>query len=79
MNIANAISKRISQLLVDKNMTQYRLAKITCLSGQSLRDILHNRTKDVNSSTVFLIASAFGLSLKEFYDSPLFDAENIEA
>lgn len=79
MNIANAISKRISRLLVDKNMTQYRLAKITCLSGQSLRDILHNRTKDVNSSTVFLIASAFGLSLKEFYDSPLFDAENIEA
>ena len=79
MNIANAISKRISQLLVDKNMTQYRLAKITCLSSQSLRDILHNRTKDVNSSTVFLIASAFGLSLKEFYDSPLFDAENIEA
>ena len=79
MNIANATAKRISQLLIEKNKTQYKLRQETCLSEKTLIGLLHNRTKDVNSSTVFLIASAFGLSLKEFYDSPLFDAENIEA
>lgn len=79
MNIANATAKRVSQLLLEKKMTQYRLAKITCISDQTLLDLLHCRTKDINSNTVFLIASAFGMKLKEFYDSPLFDEDNIEA
>ena len=78
MNIANAIAKRISGLLIEKNMTQYKLSKKTCLSQSTLTDLLHYRTKDINSSTVYLIASAFGLSLSEFYNSPLFNEENIE-
>lgn len=78
MNIAEATAKRISELLLEKNKTQYRLQKETCLSEKTIRDILHNRTKDINSSTVYLIASAFGLSLSEFYNSPLFNEENIE-
>ena len=79
MNIAIATAKRISQLLKEKSFTQYRLSKETCISGQALRDILHFRTKDINSSTVFLIASAFGLTMQEFYNSPLFDPKNIDA
>lgn len=79
MNIAEATAKRISLLLREKNKTQYKLIKETCLSEKTLRDILHFRTKDINFNTVFLIASAFGMKLKEFYDSPLFDEENIEA
>ena len=78
MNISVATAKRISQLLKEKDFTQYRLAKETCISGQALRDILHFRTKDINSSTVFLIASAFGLTMEQFYASPLFNPDNIE-
>ena len=78
MNIAHATAKRVAELLAEKEMTQYRLAKITCISDQTLLDLLHNRTKDINSSTVFLIASAFGLTMKEFYNSPLFDPKNID-
>ena len=79
MNISVATAKRISQLLKEKEYTQYRLSKQTCISGQALRDILHFRTKDINSSTVFLIASAFGMTMQQFYASPLFDPENIDA
>ena len=78
MNIANATSKRISELLHKNQMTQYRLAKITCISNRALIEIMKNRTKDINSSTVFLIANAFGLTMEQFYASPLFDTENIE-
>lgn len=79
MNMAQAIAKRVSELLVEKEMSQYELRKRTCLSEKTLIRLLHNRTKDVNSSTVFLIASAFGLTLEQFYASPLFDPKNIEA
>ena len=79
MNIANATAKRISELLHKNKMTQYRLSKITCISNRALIEIMKNRTKDINSSTVFLIASAFGLTMEQFYASPLFDPENIDA
>lgn len=79
MNIAEATAKRIGELLVKYDISQYELRKRTCLSEKTLIRLLHNRTKDINSNTVFLIASAFGMKLKEFYDSPLFDEENIEA
>ncbi|MBO5909971.1 MAG: helix-turn-helix transcriptional regulator [Clostridia bacterium] len=79
MNIANATSQRISELLHKNKMTQYRLSKITCISNRALIGIMKNRTKDINSSTVFLIASAFGLTIEQFYASPLFDPENIDA
>jgi len=78
MNIAIATAQRISELLNKNKMTQYRLAKITCISNRALIEIMKHRTKDINSSTVFLIASAFGLTMQEFYNSPLFDPANIE-
>ena len=79
MNMAQATAKRVSELLVKHELSQYELRKRTCLSEKTLIRLLHNRTKDINSSTVFLIASAFGLTMQEFYASPLFDPKNIEA
>ena len=77
--MAQATAKRVGELLVKYEISQYELRKRTCLSEKTLIRLLHNRTKDINSSTVFLIASAFGLTMQEFYASPLFNPENIEA
>ena len=79
MNMAQATAKRVGELLVKYEISQYELRKRTCLSEKTLIRLLHNRTKDINSSTVFLIASAFGITMQEFYASPLFNPENIEA
>ena len=78
MNMAQATAKRVGELLVKYEISQYELRKRTCLSEKTLIRLLHNRTKDINSSTVFLIASAFGLTMQEFYNSPLFNPDNIE-
>lgn len=78
MNMAQATAKRVGELLIKYEISQYELRKRTCLSEKTLIRLLHNRTKDINSSTVFLIASAFGLTMQEFYASPLFDPKNIE-
>ena len=78
MNMAEATAKRVGELLVKYDISQYELRKRTCLSEKTLIRLLHNRTKDINSSTVFLIANAFGLTMQEFYASPLFNPDNIE-
>ena len=78
MNLAEAVAKRTKELLVAKNMSQYRLIKTTCLERTSIQMILKNKTKDIKLSTVFLIADAFGMTLAEFLSADYFTTEFIE-
>lgn len=77
MKLAEAVGKRTKELLFEKNMTQYRLTKITCLNEKTLSDLLKGKTTDVKFSTIYLIANALEISLIEFFNSPLFNEENI--
>ncbi len=78
MKLAEAVGKRTKELLFEKQMTQYRLVKITCLNEKTVSDLIHGKTTDVKFSTIFLIADALNISIKEFMNSPLFDRTNIE-
>lgn len=78
MNLAIATGKRTKELLFQKSMSQYRLQKITCLNEKTITDLIKGRTSDVKLSTVYVIASAFGMTLSEFTASPIFNSENIE-
>jgi hypothetical protein len=40
--------------------------------------MFNGRTKGVNLSIICLFAQFFGMSLKEFFDDPIFDQENLE-
>ena len=78
MKLAEAVGKRTKELLFKKNMTQYRLTKITCLNEKTVSDLLKGKTTDVKFSTIYLITDALNIKLTEFLNSPLFDKENIE-
>ena len=78
MTLAEAVGKRTKELLFEKNMTQYRLVKTTCLNEKTISDLIKGKTKDVKFSTIFLICSALDISLAEFVNTPLLSEENIE-
>lgn len=78
MKLAEAVGKRTKELLFEKNMTQYRLTKITCLNEKTVSDLLKGKTTDIKFSTIYLITDALNIKLTEFLNSPLFDKENIE-
>ena len=78
MKLAQATGKRIQELLFEKNMSQYRLAKTTCLNDKTISDLIKGKTTDVNFTTIYLICIALGISLNEFVDSALFNIDNIE-
>ena len=77
MNLAQAVGKRTQELLFKKNMTQYRLTKLTCLNPKTMSDLINGRTTDIKLSTVFLIVNALEMSLTEFFNSKLFENFNI--
>ncbi len=76
-NVNRAVALRISQLLKEKNITQYRLAMNSGITHSTLKNIIHETVKDNLLSTVILIASGFDMTVSEFLDSPLFLEENL--
>ncbi len=76
-SVNRAVALRISQLLKEKNMTQYRLAMNSGITHSTLKNIIHETVKDNLLSTVILIATGFKMTVSEFLDSPLFLEENL--
>ncbi len=78
MTVNKAVALRISELLIEKNMTQYRLEQNSGLSHARLGCIMREKNKTVTLSTVMLLAEGFGITLLEFLDSPYFTNENLD-
>ena len=78
MTVNDAVAKRISMLLREKGMTQYRLEQTSGIRHGSMQCIMNGRNKTVILSTVILIAKGFDMSLSAFLDDAVFDEENIE-
>ena len=71
MLIIEAVNARIDELCKEYGITRYRLAEKSALNRSLLTMMKSAYT--VKLSTVSAICDGLGISLKEFFDSPLFD------
>lgn len=78
MRLLEAVGLRTKELLVEKKMSQYRLIKIAKFNEKTIPEIIKGKTTDIKITSVYRIASALGVSLEEFFNSPLFKESNIE-
>lgn len=78
MTVNDAVAKRISQLLAEKKMTQYRLEQLSGIQHGHMQWILGGKSKTVTLSTVMMIAHGFGMTVLEFLDNDIFLFENLE-
>lgn len=78
MTVNEAVAKRISVLLTEKGMTQYRLEQKSGIQHGSMQCIMNGRNKTVTLSTVIMIARGFDMSLIEFFEDPVFTSEELE-
>jgi len=77
-SVSGAVVKRINDLLVQKEMTLYRLERNADILHGTMSSIMRGKTKTIALSTVILIARGFGMSLQEFLSDPLFDYGNLD-
>ncbi len=78
MTVNDAVAWRISKLLDEKNMSQYRLELESGIQHGSMQCIMNGRNKTVTLSTVILLAKGFNMSLTEFLDDELFRSPELE-
>ena len=78
MTVNDAVAKRISKLLREKGMSQYRLEQESGIQHGSMQCIMNGRNKTVTLSTVILLARGFNISLTEFLDDEIFSSEHLD-
>lgn len=78
MTVNDAVAKRISKLLREKEMSQYRLEQESGIQHGSMQCIMNSRNKTVTLSTVILLAKGFHMSLTEFLDDEIFRSAELE-
>ena len=78
MTVNDAVARRITALLAEKGMTQYRLEQDSGLQHGSMQCIMNRRNKTVTLSTVIVIARGFNMTLSEFLDDPIFQSQDLE-
>lgn len=78
MTVNDAVARRITKLLLDKNMSQYRLEQESGIQHGSMQCIMNGRNKTVTLSTVIMLARGFNMTLTEFLDDDLFRSEDLE-
>ncbi|MBQ7307634.1 MAG: helix-turn-helix transcriptional regulator [Clostridia bacterium] len=78
MNLNRAFALRLSNLLIEKNMSKYRLEKETGLTHSALRYIFNEINNDVKFSTIVKVCKALNISVVEFFNHELFNLENLD-
>lgn len=78
MKISEIIAKRIREILAEKDISIYRLEKNSGLSKGTISSVMYARYTGINITTLIVIIRTLGISVQEFFDSPLFDEENLD-
>ena len=74
MFFKEAISLRIVELCKKhNNISPNRLAELSAVPSTTLNDILNNKVNNPSSLVLYKISKTLNISLKDFFDSELFD------
>ncbi len=77
MKINEAVSKRITELCRNRNMTQYSLSLKSGVPQSTLSTIMNCTFPSMKLRIIYEVCEGFEITLGEFFDSPLFARENI--
>jgi transcriptional regulator with XRE-family HTH domain len=78
MRISEAIAKRTKDLLLQKNMTQYRLKKDMAMPHSTLINITRAKRNSGSVKTIFQVCKGLNVSVSEFFNDSVFEREDLE-
>lgn len=68
-----AVRTRILELCAQRNITVNRLATISGVTQSTLNNIVSGRNNSATVSTIKKLCDGLDISLREFFDTPVFD------
>ena len=78
MKLNQAVSKRLTQMLNEKGMTQYQLHIKSGVPKSTIGNVINCSYDSVKLRVIQEMCQGLGTGLDVFFDSPLFDENNLE-
>ena len=78
MLLSEAVSQRLAQLLREKDMTQYQLYMKSGVPKSTIGNVINCAYDSVKLRIIHEICQGLGISICEFFQSPLFEENNLE-
>lgn len=76
MKLYEAVGKRILEYCKDRKITPNKLCTMSGVIQSTVNSIFSGRSKNPKLATIKDLCEGLNISIKEFFDSPIFD--NIE-
>ena len=78
MQLNEAVSARLKELLRERNMTQYQLYIKSGVPKSSIGNIVNCAYDSVKLRVIHEICQGLGINISVFFDSPYFEETNLE-
>ena len=78
MKLSQAIIQRLSELLAEKNMTQYQLFMKSGVPKSTIGNVINCSYDSVKLRIIHEMCQGMEISLPEFFNSPLFAENNLD-
>lgn len=78
MQLNEAVSKRLTELLQQRDMTQYQLYMKSGVPKSTIGNIINCAYPSMKLRVIHELCQGLNISITEFFASPLFDENNLE-
>lgn len=78
MQLNKAVSTRLSELLIERNMTKYQLYMKSGVPKSTIGNIMNCSYDSVKLRVIHEICQGLEISVSDFFQSPLFEENNLE-
>ena len=78
VQLNQAVSKRLRQLLEEHEMTQYQLFSRSGVPRSTINNIINCAYDSVKLRIIHEICQGFPITITEFFQSPLFDEDDLD-
>lgn len=78
MKLNQAVSERLQQLLTQRNMTGYQLSMKSGVPKSTIGNLINCQYDSVKLRILHELCQGLQIDLTTFFDSALFDEENLE-
>ncbi len=73
MTISEAVIARLYELCDERGVTINKISTISGVTQSTISDIVNRRTKSARVDTLQKLCDGLEISVRQFFDSPLFD------
>ena len=78
MQLNEAVSKRLSEYMQAKDMTQYQLFMKSGVPKSTISNIINCTYPSMKLRVIHELCQGLGVSIIDFFNSPLFEEDNLE-